>query len=313
MDGIVFSFPWETDLMIYIQSFATGFQTMVMSSVTLLGEELLMIAIMAYLYLCVDKKLGSRMAMGLIVSLLGGAFLKNGIMRRRPYFDNPDIHCLRIPSGTGNAMDIAAQGYSFPSLHAVETVVMFGALFSWFKKKWTRVLCILLIVAIGYSRIYLGVHYPTDVLVGWLLGFLALVLASFVLNRYNNWLMIWTVCAILALPGWFFCSTYDFFGIYGLMCGTFLAFHFEQRKVHFSNIPTSWRSIIRLIFALAVFFAASKGLKLPFSKEFLDSGSFAAHLIFALRYAVAAFLALGIYPMAFKYTDKLFNMSDASV
>ena len=65
MDGIVFSFPWETDLMIYIQSLATGFQTMVMSSVTLLGEELLMIAIMAYLYLCVDKKLGSRMAMGI--------------------------------------------------------------------------------------------------------------------------------------------------------------------------------------------------------------------------------------------------------
>ena len=307
MEGFVFSFPWETDLMIFIQSFASQLQTGVMSAVSLLCEEMLMIAIMAYIYLCVDKERGKRMVAGLVVSLLGGAFIKNGVMRRRPYFDNPDIHCFRAPSGKGNAMDIAAQGFSFPSLHATESVVLFGPLFSLFKKRWARVLCILLIFVIGYSRVYLGVHYPTDVLAGWLLGFLALAVMSFVLNRYSNWLVICIVCATIALPGWFICSTKDFFSIYGLMCGMFLGFYFEQRKVNFSNIPNSWRSIVRLICGLAIFFAASKGLKLPFSREFLDNGSFAAHLVCSARNAIAAFLTMGVYPMVFKYTDRFFK------
>lgn len=307
MEGIVFGFPWETDLMVFIQSSASAFQTAVMSAVSLLGEEYLLVGIMAYLYLCVDKKMGSRMSAGLLVTLLGGSFIKNGVMRRRPYFDNPEIQCLRAPSGKGDVMSVAAQGFSFPSMHSADTVVLFGTLFSWFRKKWARVLCVLLIVLTGYSRVYLGVHYPTDVLAGWLFGFIVLHVVNYVLDRSDNWLWFFAVCAILALPGWFICKTSDFFCIYGLMFGMLLAFHFEQRKVHFNNIPNSWRSIVRLVFGMVVFLGVSKGLKLPFSSEFLGCGSFAAHFVCSARYAIAAFLTMGVYPMMFKYTDRFFR------
>lgn len=158
-------------------------------------------------YRCFDKNIGSRMAAGLFVSLLGGSFLKNVVMRRRPDFDNSEIQCLRAPSGRGDVMDVAAQGYSFPSLHATETVVMFGYFYLWFKKRWARALCVFLILVIGFSRVYLGVHFPTDVLVGWLLGLSVFTIINFVLNRCHNWLWFFTGCATLFIHGWFLCRT----------------------------------------------------------------------------------------------------------
>ena len=55
---------------------------------------------------------------------------------------------------------------------------------------------------------------------------------------------------------------------------------------------------------LTLFLAISKGLKLPFSKEFLASDGFAAHFVCAARYAIASFVTIGVYPMVFKHTDR---------
>lgn len=295
--------------MTFIQSFASPAQTAVMSAVSILGEEMLMISIMAFLFLCYDKQKGRVMSTGLIVALLGGMIMKSCFMRRRPYFDNPGIKCLRAPSGKGDVMNVAMQGYSFPSMHSADSVVIAGNLFSWFRKRWVRVLCIVFPLLVGFSRVYLGVHYPTDVIVGWLTGLLAFAVTALILKKTDNWLLIFILCTILSLPGWFVCKANDFFSVYGLMAGTLLGFFFEDKCVHFSNTKNPWRAAIRLIVALAIFLGLSKGLKLPFSKEFLGSGSFWAHLACSMRYAISAFAVMGLYPILFRHTDKLFNRS----
>lgn len=307
MDGITFFYNWEVDLMASIQSLASPVLTSIMTAITMIGEEKLMILLLLFMYLCVDKKLGRTMTAGMLITLVGGAFLKNSFLRRRPYFDNPEIKCLRAPSGSGDPMNIAAQGYSFPSLHAANAVTVFGPLCAWFRKRWAKIAILVLIIASGLSRVYLGAHYPTDVLTGWLIGIIALAAVTLVLRRYSNWLVIFAVTAALALPGWFLCHTTEFYVGYGMMAGMFLAFHFDDKVVHFSNIPLSWRSLLRLLGGFAIFTVMGILLKLPFSREFLRSGSFAAHLVYVVRYAAASFAAVGLYPMLFKHTDRLFN------
>jgi undecaprenyl-diphosphatase len=87
-----------------------------------------------------------------------------------------------------------ARGLSFPSGHALMSVTFYGLLiyivFKGFKNKplkWTLIAMLLaLILIIGFSRIYLRVHYASDVIAGFCVGLLWLVICVWVLNRLEN-------------------------------------------------------------------------------------------------------------------------------
>jgi membrane-associated phospholipid phosphatase len=88
-----------------------------------------------------------------------------------------------------------AKGLSFPSGHALMSVTFYGLLvYIVFKTienkgwKWTLIsLLILLILIIGFTRVYLRVHYTTDVIAGYCIGFLWLVFAVWLLNRMERY------------------------------------------------------------------------------------------------------------------------------
>jgi undecaprenyl-diphosphatase len=89
----------------------------------------------------------------------------------------------------------AAKGLSFPSGHAIMSVTFYGLLVYMlqlsitdvFLKYLVTVLIVLLIGVIGYSRIYLRVHYTSDVIAGLLIGFLWLIISLSVLNGLENY------------------------------------------------------------------------------------------------------------------------------
>lgn len=90
--------------------------------------------------------------------LVGNLFLKPLIARPRPFYANPAVQLLIPPPG----------GYSFPSCH---TLPSFGAAVYVYltSRKWGTA-ALVLAVLIGFSRMYLYVHYPSDVLAGALIG-----------------------------------------------------------------------------------------------------------------------------------------------
>lgn len=102
-------------------------------------------------------------------------FLKHSIQRARP--DNPLL--------------AQVSGYSFPSGHALMSVVFYGLLIyiTWHElsNRWLRrvfiILLLLLILLISFSRIYLRVHYATDVLAGLSVGFIWLVLSLWMIKK----------------------------------------------------------------------------------------------------------------------------------
>ena len=89
----------------------------------------------------------------------------------------------------------AAKGFSFPSGHALMSVTFYGILILivWqnIKKAWLRwtlsAFLILLIVAIGLSRVYLRVHYASDVLGGFTVGLVWLLLSLWILSRVEKY------------------------------------------------------------------------------------------------------------------------------
>jgi undecaprenyl-diphosphatase len=119
------------------------------------------------------RMLGTVMRIGLYLALIYGVNsalchgLKGAIDRPRPFVTDPTV-ILRVPPQT--ASHLSQQG-SFPSGHAVNAFMLAALLAEWFRRKGYAFYGLAVLIAL--SRLYLGVHYPSDVLAGGLLGIAA--------------------------------------------------------------------------------------------------------------------------------------------
>lgn len=135
----------------------------VMPVVTVLGNGGIFWICMTLALLIYPKtrRLGLVCAVSLIVDVaLCNGLIKNLVARTRPYVVNPDIALLVPRPGE----------FSFPSGHAAASFAVVGALFFNKSKLWIPAGILALIIA--FSRLYLYVHYPTDVIAGMLFGIL---------------------------------------------------------------------------------------------------------------------------------------------
>jgi len=100
--------------------------------------------------------------------------------------------------------------FGLPSGHAMNSVIIWGFLATMAGRRWAWGLAVALIFLVGLSRIYLGVHFPSDVLLGWLLGVVMLRLAhhwagsiepwAHRLSLPHKWLLAWGTALLLLLP-----------------------------------------------------------------------------------------------------------------
>ena len=304
--GTAFSFGWEVALITFLQSHMGAFATAAASFFSVLGEEFFLVPVMGFLYWCYDKELGKAVGLNLVTALSWNAMLKNCFYRRRPYFDNPEIRCLKPVDPEASADDIVAQGWSFPSSHTTSSTAVYAALSSLNRRSAAlRIIGVLLPVLIGVSRFCLGVHYPTDVLAGWLLGAATIAIVTFLRSRIRNSLLLYALLLLTAVPGLFYCTTTDYYSAFGLMAGALGGFYFEEKAVHFRNTRSVARSVLRLLGGIGLFLGLIVITKLPFSAELLDSAAPVPRLVRILRYAVSTFAVTGLYPMVFRFTAKI--------
>lgn len=147
--------------------------------ITHLGDEGILWIALALILLCFKKtrKIGIVMAMGLIFGLIfGNLTLKNIFQRPRP-FDTPGALL------DGDSLLIPRPGeYSFPSGHTTSSFAAAVGIFL-FHKKW-GIPALIMAALIAYSRLYVYVHFPTDILGGILLGTACALLAHFLWTKY---------------------------------------------------------------------------------------------------------------------------------
>lgn len=302
--GNVFCFDWEITLMQWIQQLG-NFGDSLATSMTMLGEDLVMIGILGMIYWGINKYWARQTFTTFVMAALSGAMIKNVVLRRRPYMDHKEIRCPRLADPSADPLDISKQGFSCPSLHAANTTSIFGTLAAQAKKRWFTILTSILLVMVGCSRVMLGVHYPTDVLLGWALGISAMVLSAWMTRRIRNPLIHMAIIGLAALPGWFFCISDEFYTVYGLVLGVYLGFWLDDRFIHFKNTRSIPLMVIRTLLGLGVFLATSALLKLPFPEELLEAVDLTGHLVRTFRYAACSFLTLGVYPVVFPFIDRI--------
>lgn len=136
---------------------------------TLLGEPALYLIVFTFLYWCINERLAFRVGLTLLISTGINVAIKETLAVQRPFYRKPGINLIQ------------QSGYSTPSGHA-QGAATFWPVFLHKKNgaPWRLILAIALPVFIGLSRIYLGVHYPTDVIFGWILGALIAAAAVYI-------------------------------------------------------------------------------------------------------------------------------------
>jgi len=132
---------------------------------TFLGDEQFYLLLAPVLYWCIDTTIGIRTAMMLMVSTSIYNYGKWLIHSPRPTWYSTGVKAYRIESSFGA-----------PSGHTTNAVTNWGVIGISFRKKWLWVIAISLMILIGLSRIVLAVHFPHDVLLGWVIGTLTLLL-----------------------------------------------------------------------------------------------------------------------------------------
>ena len=155
----------------------SDFATPITKFITNLGGAIFLIGLTALLIILIkNKKIGLSIFTNLVIVTGLNQLLKRILQRPRPTE-------FRIVEETG---------YSFPSGHSMVSMAFYGYLIYLIYKyvknkdlKWISIVLLsILICSIGISRIYLGVHYTSDVLGGFLISLSYLIVYTLIVNRY---------------------------------------------------------------------------------------------------------------------------------
>jgi membrane-associated phospholipid phosphatase len=126
---------------------------------TFLGNEIFFILFMPAVYWCVNSTHGLRMGVMLILSGQINTILKFAFHSPRPFWIDDRVNPL-----------VTEASFGLPSGHAQNAASIWGALAVSAKHKTVTIITLVIIFFIGLSRLYLGVHFTRDVLLGWLIG-----------------------------------------------------------------------------------------------------------------------------------------------
>ena len=314
---------FELELIKWLQSFRSDFWDFFFQMWTLFGEELLIVGLMGFVYWCYDKKIGEALGITVFVSLVLNSIIKVVVQRPRPFLVDSEIQNIR-PQTAG--------GFSFPSGHTQGAATVFGGFAIWVRRRLVSIIVGVIIVMVAISRMYLGVHYLTDVLTGAALaigisfGFQAL------LNKIKDPIRLFVY--VLIISGVIFIGSYLYFlltvtasetatdasNLYntlegvakmmGAIFGFTIGVIFEHRRVAFANHRVFWKNLIRFALGVGIVMGVRLGLKFVFNLIIdPESGTLVegamgraslAILFDFIRYLAMVMVGIGIYPLAFK-------------
>jgi membrane-associated phospholipid phosphatase len=170
-------YQWGIDIIHRIHQFESPSMTVIMRGITVLGAVYTYLGLILLIYWCIDEKKGFRLGFLLILSTGVNSILKDFFKQPRPFELAPQV---------GRAYE---ETYGFPSGHAQTALVVWMMIASWGKRNLLYLGALFLSFLIGFSRLYLGVHFPTDLFGGWFLALIILGLYFFLGGHIKSFLL----------------------------------------------------------------------------------------------------------------------------
>lgn len=300
------------ELLYWFETIRTPALDTAMSLVTRLGEETFFMVAALFVFWCVDKRRGYYLlAVGFTGTLIN-QWLKIVCRVPRPWVRDP--HFTIVESARHGAA-----GYSFPSGHTQSAVGVFGGVARFTRRWWLRCVCLVLLVLVSVSRMYLGVHTPADVGVSFAVT-AVLVLLLYPLIESTLWFpgrMYVILGVLLGVSGAFvaFVELFPFpadvdganlaeavknaWSMAGAVGGMLLVCLFDNRLLQFPNRAPWWGQLVKLLGGLVLVVLVKSLLKAPLLA--LCGGHQAAH---ALRYFLMVLTAGALWPMTFRFFER---------
>lgn len=299
------------DVIRLVQSIGPAFDTP-MQIFTMMGQSKFYFALLPLIFWCVSQEAGTSLALLLFTSSYFNGLFKGIVQEPRPYW--LDASLLKgSPS----------ESFGFPSGHAQAVATMWGYVAIRLRSWWGWAAALFMIVMVSLSRVYLGKHFPTDVLAGALVG--AVLIAVYVafqprwgawfanhgLGAQLGWVILATAVALLGLlmivgshqvgydPSLYISglggAKENVITMSGALLGAGLGLVLERRYVRFSASGSLWQRLARAVIGMA-------GVWMLFfqSELFLPSEPLALFLVTNfVRYAATTFWVTFIWPWVF--------------
>ena len=293
--------PWGTDAIIWVQSFRHPFLDVLFQTATSLGEEEFYLIFLPFIYWCLNKQVGVSLAYISIFSPYLNSIIKLTFRLPRP--SDPRIVLLRTETSP-----------SFPSNHAQGAVVNWGYLILWFRNKIFSIVAVVLVLLIAFSRIYVGVHFPQDVVGGVLMGLLLLVAYNWLVGtiekqRFDLPLPIKLTLSVVIPLALLFAHPFDVDGTYpakiaatimGTILGMSIGFILEREHVRFKVDGLWWRRGLRFVLGMVLVVIFYLGLKVVFPEEVSHSVAITLRMV---RYSLVGFSMAFLAPWLFVATS----------
>ena len=284
-------FSIELDFLKWLESFRTGFLNILFEAITILGEETLMILLVVTLWFAVNKKLAQKLLFITVSSLSINGIVKNIAKIPRPF--TKGVSCVRVDTATG---------FSFPSGHT-QGIATWSTVFAFkYKKLWLSLLTGVVVFLVGFSRMYLGAHYPSDVIVGIALGVFIALFGSILFDKVKDTkkLYLATLIAFSPFVIYFLFEAdplyADFYKTFGMLGGLTLVAFLDEKCQALSYDVAWWKKVLRIVIGVVFAFALKEGIK---ALNIFESIQITL-LINSLRYFVVVFAVGFLCPLFFK-------------
>lgn len=295
-----------------LESVRNSFLDTVMLIITAFGEETVFMLIAMLVLWCVDKYEGYYI---LFVGFIGTQI--NQLLKVCFRIDRPWVRDENFKPVEGAIEE--ATGYSFPSGHTQSSVGTFGALARWNKNKALRIICIILCVLVPFSRMYLGVHTPLDVLTSAVIALTLVFVLYPLIRRYasspKGMRIMFLIMALWSIGQVLFMELYNFpesadavqlfsglknaYKMLGAVLGVMVVYELDIRYIKFETKAVWWAQLIKLVLGIALTLGVKELCYAIFSFVPSEAASRAFSYFFMVIFAGA------VWPCSFKFFGKL--------